>query len=290
MSLLNDFQDTWNNPAMRHAMLVHWPIVLSVLAVLTGLILAVTGAKNKWVRMVALLMCVGVLVTGFMAMQSGQNAENSVKNTTDEAEELLEEHEELGDRVATLGLICTALTAVAFIPRKPVRITAAWLAFLACGFTAAWIANTAHHGGLLVYEHGVGTGTTRANIASPETNAEDDSTVSPAALSDDPVASAFMTDVLPILTDNCVRCHSPAKAAAKKSGWLDQSTFAGVMKGGRSGPAVVPGKPEESLLVKRIHQDISGEDVMPPPPATPLTADQIATIEKWIREMGATNR
>ena len=48
--------------------------------------------------------------------------------------------------------------------------------------------------------------------------------------------------------------------------------------------AIVPGKPEESLLIQRVRSDDeSDEDRMPPPPNAPLTADQIAILEQWIR-------
>ncbi|HYZ84726.1 MAG TPA: PSD1 and planctomycete cytochrome C domain-containing protein, partial [Bryobacteraceae bacterium] len=53
---------------------------------------------------------------------------------------------------------------------------------------------------------------------------------------------------MPVLEKNCVQCHSPKQ----KMGGLDLSTFAGLMAGGGSGPAIAPGKPERSLLYKMI--------------------------------------
>jgi len=62
-------------------------------------------------------------------------------------------------------------------------------------------------------------------------------------------------DILPIFLMRCVICHGKRK----QEGGLDLRTQASRLKGGKSGPALVPGKPEDSLLLKRI---TSGE--MPP--------------------------
>src|SRR4051812_4357298 len=62
--------------------------------------------------------------------------------------------------------------------------------------------------------------------------------------------------VLPIFQMRCVVCHGKRK----QEGGLDLRTQASRLKGGKSGPSLVPGKPEESLLMKKI---LSGE--MPPP-------------------------
>ncbi|MFN0103868.1 MAG: PSD1 and planctomycete cytochrome C domain-containing protein [Bryobacteraceae bacterium] len=57
-------------------------------------------------------------------------------------------------------------------------------------------------------------------------------------------APLFKDEILPVLEKSCTSCHG----ADKKMGGLDLSTFAGVMKGGASGPAIAPGKPARSLL------------------------------------------
>jgi hypothetical protein len=62
-------------------------------------------------------------------------------------------------------------------------------------------------------------------------------------------------DVLPILLRRCTVCHGPRQREAG----LDLRTRASLLRGGKSGPAIVPGKPADSLLLKKIH---SGE--MPP--------------------------
>ena len=89
--------------------------------------------------------------------------------------------------------------------------------------------------------------------------------------------TTFETNVLPIITANCVGCHGP-KVRMKE---LDLSNFAAARHGGESGPVVVPGKPEESLLYKKVH-----EGLMPPGGKSRLSDEDIGVIRSWI-ESGA---
>src|SRR5947209_6165441 len=59
----------------------------------------------------------------------------------------------------------------------------------------------------------------------------------------------FENQVRPILATNCFRCHGPEK---HRSG-LRLDSRAGVLAGGEIGPAVVPGKPDESPMIKAIN-------------------------------------
>lgn len=86
----------------------------------------------------------------------------------------------------------------------------------------------------------------------------------------------FNRDVRPILSDACFACHGPDKAKRKADLRLDTA------EGGKG--VVVPGKPDESELIKRIvsHDD---KHVMPPPKSgRKLTASQIATLKEWVRQ------
>src|SRR4051812_14584256 len=72
----------------------------------------------------------------------------------------------------------------------------------------------------------------------------------------------FNHDVRPILSDNCFKCHGFDDAARKGKLRLDRRDTA--LKGGKSGdPAIVPGKPDDSELVKRIFSE-DPDEVMPP--------------------------
>src|SRR5436190_21362522 len=80
----------------------------------------------------------------------------------------------------------------------------------------------------------------------------------------------FEKQVKPILVENCFKCHS--HAAKKNRGGLVVDSLAGLLKGGETAPAVVPGNPEKSLLLDALHQ--KGELKMPP--EGKLTDEQIA--------------
>src|SRR5258706_12849014 len=93
----------------------------------------------------------------------------------------------------------------------------------------------------------------------------------------------FNHDVRPILSDNCFKCHGFDDGARKSKLRLDQRATA--LKGGKSGdPAIVPGKPDESELVKRIFSKDSDE-VMPPASGKgPISEAQKNTLKRWVAE------
>jgi hypothetical protein len=93
--------------------------------------------------------------------------------------------------------------------------------------------------------------------------------------------SFFEAKIRPVLIERCYRCHAVETGKAK--GGLTLDTRDGVRKGGDTGPAVVPGKPDESLLLAaiRYHDDALK---MPPKAVDRLDAAQIADFERWIKE------
>ncbi len=90
----------------------------------------------------------------------------------------------------------------------------------------------------------------------------------------------FEKKIRPALVENCIKCHSAADNKVK--GGLALDSKEGVAKGGETGPAVVSGKPELSLLVKAILYD--GDLKMPPKGKLP--AEVIADLAQWVK-MGA---
>jgi len=91
----------------------------------------------------------------------------------------------------------------------------------------------------------------------------------------------FEKKIRPVLVDQCYKCHS---AGEKIKGDLVLDTREGLLVGGQSGPAIVPKKPEKSLLIKVIkHED---PDLAMPPKEPKLADNVIADFEQWIR-MGA---
>lgn len=92
----------------------------------------------------------------------------------------------------------------------------------------------------------------------------------------------YERDIKPIFENKCETCHG----GAIQEGKLDMTSVAAMLKGGKSGPAVVPGKPEESLLVK-----LAGRTAVPPMPPKddePLTPEELALVKLWVAQ-GATS-
>jgi hypothetical protein len=108
----------------------------------------------------------------------------------------------------------------------------------------------------------------------------------PAGVAADPARGVegieyFERRVRPILVEHCYSCHG---AGAKKvGGGLLLDTREGLRKGGASGPAIAPGRPDESLLVSAVrYQDAS----LRMPPKRPLADSEVAALADWVR-MGA---
>src|SRR4051812_37011105 len=94
----------------------------------------------------------------------------------------------------------------------------------------------------------------------------------------------FESKVRPVLAESCYKCHSvAAKEQGKLKGSLFLDTREGVLAGGDNGPALVPGKPETSLLVKAVRWS---DPDMEMPPKHKLAEGAIADLAKWV-EMGA---
>ena len=87
---------------------------------------------------------------------------------------------------------------------------------------------------------------------------------------------SFERDIRPIFASRCVACHGANKQKAELR--LDAKSLA--LRGGESGPVIVPGKSGESLLWKRVSS--TDDDERMPPNGKPLTAAQLAALKAWI--------
>ena len=92
---------------------------------------------------------------------------------------------------------------------------------------------------------------------------------------------SFARDIAPILIANCNGCHY---AATRVSGGLQFNMFSQIVKGGDTGPIVSPGKPDESLIVRKL-RGMEGARMPMGRPALPDS--QIQLVATWIKE-GAT--
>src|SRR5437016_837921 len=87
----------------------------------------------------------------------------------------------------------------------------------------------------------------------------------------------FEKEIEPILINKCAHCHS---SSTKKEGRLDLGGYDTMMRGGKSGPAIVPGKSADSLLCKLAGKTM--KPLMPPKGEDPLTPQELALIKLWV--------
>src|SRR5690349_3139475 len=85
----------------------------------------------------------------------------------------------------------------------------------------------------------------------------------------------FETRVRPVFAKNCYACHT-----ASMMGGLRLDSADAAQKGGKSGPPIVPGKPDESLLIQAIRQTHARIKM---PPSGKLADQEIADITEWVK-------
>lgn len=90
-------------------------------------------------------------------------------------------------------------------------------------------------------------------------------------------AAFFEKEIAPILQRRCYECHSHESGKAK--GGLVLDSRVGWEKGGGGGASVVPGKPDESLLIKAVRHESADLEM---PPKKRLAAAEIALLERWV--------
>lgn len=166
--------------------------------------------------------------------------------------------------------------------------------------TAVVVGVGAHFGGEMVYGKGYLTkvlfpkdktpvvadadGSDGESGATDATDATSSTTTSESDATDAGVTRvSFQRDVLPIFEARCIECHGPDKV----KGSLRMDTAAQLFDGDPEWWTVVPGKPDESLLLERIELPADDPDAMPPK-GDRLTPEQVDVIRTWIAE-GATD-
>ena len=83
-----------------------------------------------------------------------------------------------------------------------------------------------------------------------------------------------------LLAVRCLECHAGHDAGPDPQGGLALDDAAAFARGGQTGPAVVPGDADASLLVRAVRRQDPA--VAPMPPDEPLSGDEIGLIEAWV--------
>jgi cytochrome c553 len=97
-----------------------------------------------------------------------------------------------------------------------------------------------------------------------------------AAAADTAAAAFFENQVRPVLAQSCFKCHGTKKQEAG----LRLDSRPALLQGGEHGPAIVPGAPDQSLLLRAV----SYQSDIRMPPSGKLTDEQIAALARWLRQ------
>lgn len=93
-----------------------------------------------------------------------------------------------------------------------------------------------------------------------------------------PPGSDYERVIAPLLQQYCAKCHSEEKSKAE----LILTSPEAIRRGSEVGPVLVPGKPDESLLLTRCELPLDDDDRMPPADKPQPSADDVAALRAWI--------
>ncbi len=261
--------DVFSDPQMRHAALVHLPVALAMLGLIPAA-LSLIAKLGRTPVVVTLSVYVLLIAAAWGGVLSGESAESRVGALPHTVSEQIHEHEEAAEKIWYFALAASVLClgGLAKSPRFAKISKVATL--LAAAGGAGWTAYSSHLGGSLVYDFGVGT---------PNPVTIDDIDPQQRITLADPRAEYFISTVYPLLYDRCMACHT---VGDRPDADLDLSTPAGLLAGGESGPAIVPGDPDASLLFQTVTGD--HPDIFMPEGDDPLKADELEVLRQWIAQ------
>jgi hypothetical protein len=103
------------------------------------------------------------------------------------------------------------------------------------------------------------------------------------ASAESPELAFFESKIRPVMVEKCYDCHSAeAKAKGKLKGGLYMDTREGLLVGGETGPALVAGKPAESLLLQAMRH--ASSDLAMPPKGKKLPDAVVEDFTRWIKD------
>lgn len=97
----------------------------------------------------------------------------------------------------------------------------------------------------------------------------------------DPIVD-FNRDIRPILSEKCFHCHGPDEGTREADFRLD--TVEGLKHQADGRRVIVPGKPDESDLIRRLLTDDPAEKMPPPKSGKSLTAQQVDLVRRWVQQ------
>jgi uncharacterized membrane protein len=238
---------TWLQVAGRlHPLFLHFPIVLLLISFMVLWLPLKENEENEWLDLLRLGAALSAMITAIMGLFL------SLEN--DKSGSVLQWHK--------WGGVTIAFAACLFYLFYSSFMRQRALGKLFTTFGAVLIILTSHWGGDLTHgDH---------YLLAPMDQKKQA-----------PLQEALVFDdvIRPVLEKKCFSCHG----GSISKGGLSMQTWGGVMKGGKTGPLFVPGFPDASLLIQRIHLPVEEKKHMPPVSKPPLTAEESDLLSAWIR-------
>lgn len=235
-----------------HPMFLHFPIVLLLISFFTMWIPSGRATKDDWFVMLRLVAALSAVITAILGM---------LLSLEDASEgELLLWHKWGGVTIAILGFLFYSYHdfLVRHILFAKLFTLAATVGII---LTGHWGANLTH-----------GADYVLAPILKQKELAPPDKAI------------VFADVIQPIFESKCISCHSESKL----KGELLLENLKGVLAGGKSGPLFIPGNPDTSLLMRRIHLPVDDKKRMPPASKPQLTETETALLSAWIKSGAVT--
>jgi uncharacterized membrane protein len=249
-----------------HPALVHLPIGALLLLAILELLATVPRFKNAASNNSLILGF--ATTTALITAMSGWLLSQSGGYDT----ELLRWHKWAGFAVTVGSTLCLLLRRLARLPEYRAALGATVVVVIVAG----------HLGGSLTHGRGFFTRYAPEPLRSVFQGSRSHATSTVPRthpMPADPLDRLAFEDIIqPILLQDCARCHGPEK---QKSG-LRVDTYAALLKGGKDGPALVPGHAGTSHMIERMRQPLDSDDHMPPQDRPQPTREEIALIEWWI--------
>lgn len=166
-----------------HPLIVHFPIALLTVAPIFILMSFFAGRLKMAFKLAALTLMILGTVGVFLAISSGSAAEHEIEDgLTQEAHEVLEEHEDFAKNTRNFFVTLTLLYAVILIGQaaskremKPAAAIPVYILFLAAYAAGMLVVqNTGHHGAMLVHDHGAHNPITPGIVVTPHEHGPED--------------------------------------------------------------------------------------------------------------------
>jgi mono/diheme cytochrome c family protein len=257
----------WEFLGRLHPLILHLPIGLIFgLCLIEGLSLIIDRGARAWqvcrraYMMLLSLSCMAAAATGYILSLEGQNDGM-----------ILTRHKWFGLAVAGLSVLLFLLAASRSFQLKGFGKSGLRFLVVLCLFSA--IVVTGHLGGQLTHgPHFLSTHAPPALQAFLGPAPQDPEPKSPAS------ATAYAALIEPILENHCVFCHGSDRQQSQ----LAVHTQDALMAGGRAGPAIIAGVPQDSELIKRIQLPLAEVGHMPPEGKSQLSSLQISALQWWV--------